>query len=333
MAELKLYRHKDLENLISTRNCETKFGEKLGFVKSVDELKKSAAKFVLLGIPEDIGVKANYGKSGAAGAWKAALKALVNIQYNQFNQAENVIVLGELDCSKEMAKAGNIDLKDPNYYAKLGDLVKQIDLELANIIEKITAAGKTPIIIGGGHNNAYGNIKGAAKGLNQPLNVVNIDAHSDLRMLEHRHSGNGFSYAIEGGFLRKYVIFGLHKNYTPEYIFEEMKSDNIDFKLFEDLIREPEKVNQQFKSSLEFVADSKFGLELDCDVIANFPSSAQSPTGFSIEQIRNFINFASKSQNYSYFHICEAAPTNLNETQVGKAIAYFISDFISNSSA
>jgi formiminoglutamase len=39
------------------------------------------------------------------------------------------------------------------------------------------------------------------------VNAINFDAHSDFRILEGRHSGNGFSYAYEEGFLKKYFIF------------------------------------------------------------------------------------------------------------------------------
>jgi formiminoglutamase len=57
-----------------------------------------------------------------------------------------------------------------------------------------------------GHNNAYGCIKGAAKGLYKAgiiplvqINAINLDAHADFRPLEGRHSGNAFRYADEDG--------------------------------------------------------------------------------------------------------------------------------------
>lgn len=329
MKGLKIYRPGNIEKLISKRNGEVKFGENLRFVNNIEELQSNSAKYVLLGIREDIGVRANYGKSGTSNAWKAALKSLVNIQVNRFNNPEDLILLGELDCENLMKKASNIDNADPNYYAKLGDLVKQIDLLLAEIIEKIVSQNKIPIIIGGGHNNAYGNIKGSAKALKDPINVVNIDAHTDLRQLEHRHSGNGFSYAIEGQYLRKYSVFGLHKNYTPEYIFQEMDlSDYMNYYLSEEIMKYPDEIGRRFKQCLEMTDDAKFGLELDCDAIANFASSAKSPAGFSVNQIRNFIQAASKNESCCYFHICEAAPDDANSAQIGKALSYFISDFI-----
>src|SRR5690606_20807701 len=139
-----------------------------------------------------------------------------------------------------------------------------------------------PVIIGGGHNNAFGNIKGAAEASGKAINVLNIDAHTDLRKLEHRHSGNGFSYALQNGFLEKYSVFGLHKNYTPQYIFEEMHaSEAMQYRLLEELPQQNRR--EEFQQALDFVKEETFGLELDCDAIANFPSSAISPAGFNLE--------------------------------------------------
>jgi formiminoglutamase len=47
------------------------------------------------------------------------------------------------------------------------------------ILFNIIKLGKIPIIIGGGHNNAYGNIKGSALAKGK-LNAINFDAHSIL---------------------------------------------------------------------------------------------------------------------------------------------------------
>lgn len=331
MRLLKLYKPATIDKLIAKRKGEIKFGENIQFIDSIEELKNHPARYVLLGVPEDIGVRANFGKAGTSQAWQSALKALINIQVNRFNDAKNLILLGELDCREFMQKAENIDVLDPNYHAKLGDIVKEIDQYLSDIIENIISKGKIPIVIGGGHNNAYANIKGAAKALKNPVNIINIDAHTDLRQLEHRHSGNGFSYAIEGQYLNRYSIFGLHKNYTPEYIFEEMDfSENMKHELAEDLLQYPDELNRIFQKNIDWVAISKFGIELDCDSIADFPSSAKSPVGFTVNQVRGFLQMAGKNENCCYLHICEAAPDKNTETQVGKAISYFISDFIYN---
>ncbi len=330
MEGLKIYNYKSVEKLIFIRDGETRFGEKIAFIENLDDLNNTEAKFVLFGIPEDIGVRANHGKPGASKAWEACLNSLLNIQKNDFTAPENIILLGEIDCRSEMQKADNIDEADPNYYPKLGDLVEKIDEKVSTLVEKIISAGKTPIIIGGGHNNAYGNIKGTSSALKKPLNILNIDAHTDLRKLEHRHSGNGFSFAKSDGLLGKYSMFGIHKNYTPQYIFDEIGSNStIRFDLFENLILQTHQGKMAaFNSHLEFVNKQAFGLELDCDAIINFPSSAQSPSGFNLNMVRNFLQLTSEEKNCEYLHICEAAPTQESAGQVGKALSFFITDFM-----
>lgn len=311
---------------VSKREGETKFGEEVALSKSFEELKNINAEFVIFGIPEDIGVRANYGKPGTSTAWNSFLPAFLNIQKNRFNNPQNIVLLGEIDCGELMEKAASLKPGGENYLQQLGLLVSEIDLWVAKIVEKIHSSGKTPIIIGGGHNNAYGNIRGISKSLGKPLNVLNIDAHTDLRKTDYRHSGNGFSYAKKDGFLDKYAVFGLHKNYTPEYIFEIQEgSEDYLFDLFEDMISlSREKKAQRFQRSMDFLQAS-FGLEIDCDAIEKMQSSAMSPSGFSLDEIRFFLEMAKREKPF-YLHLCEASAQQSPLT--GKALSYLVSDFI-----
>ncbi|MCM4159625.1 formimidoylglutamase [Antarcticibacterium flavum] len=331
MENFKIYNSRTVEKLIITREGETKFGEKIKFVEGFEQLKNIPAKYVLVGIPEDIGVRANRGKEGTAKAWHVALKSLLNVQSNRYSNAEDLILLGEIECREYLAKAENLGHEDPHYFEKMGDLVSQIDSAVTRVIEKIVSLGKIPIIIGGGHNNAYGNIKGSSQALKKPINILNIDAHTDLRRLEHRHSGNGFSYARKEGFLGKYRVFGVHQNYTPAYIFEQMDAaQNDQYRLFEHLVRKSsQQILTAFREELDTISQEEFGLELDVDAIRDFPSSAQTPSGFSFNMVRNFVALASEEENIKYIHICEAAPTANTEASVGKALSYFITDIIS----
>ena len=53
------------------------------------------------------------------------------------------------------------------------------------------------------------------------------------------------------------------------------------------------------------------------------------PGGFSVEQVRRFVHFFGKHKNSSYIHICEGAPElSFQPNQVGKLIAYLITDFV-----
>ena len=326
MKILKSYDRREILKYVSSRPGETKLGEKIGFISGLEELEKTSAQFVIFGIPEDIGVRANHGKAGTSGAWEAFLKAFLNVQVNRFSNPSKMLLLGEIAVSEEMRKAAHVDMTDPNYVEKLGGQVEKVDEKVSEVVRLILEAGKTPIIVGGGHNNAFGNIKGASQALQKPINVINIDAHTDLRKTDFRHSGNGFSYALKNGFLKRYYIYGLHENYTPEYIFEEMKnSEGIKFVLFEDLQSDP---ILPFSEALNFINEENFGLELDCDAIANFPSSAVSPTGFSLEDARHLLKQAAKEKNCIYLHVCEASENGHFPT--GKALSYLVTDFIKN---
>lgn len=311
---------------------EEKFGEKVGTVESWEQLKESAANYVLIGIPEDIGVRANLGKPGTSKAWKAGLTAMCNIQNNSFTNAENVVVLGEIDCSKEMQDAKDLTADDPFYPTKIGSLVKSIDDKVSETIQQIIALNKTPIVIGGGHNNSFGNLKGASLAFHKPINCVNLDAHTDFRALEHRHSGNGFSYAKEEGFLSNYFMLGLHKNYTSRAIFDQLKEhkSSVKYNLFEDIgMASHENLDLAFAEAKKHVTMDPFGIELDMDAIANMGSSAMTPSGFTLEQARKFMTQFSTHKNCAYIHICEGSPqAELFENQVGKAIAYLVSDIL-----
>ena len=332
---LKIYSESDISRFVRKRAGETKFGEKISFVKTLDDLKNHPSKYVLLGIPEDIGVRANYGNTGTSKAWDAALGSLLNIQYNSFTNGENLILLGEIDCDRQMAQANEITPEENHYVEELGELTTQIDHKVSMVVKAITVAGKVPIIIGGGHNNSYGNLRGASEGLNSKINCINFDAHTDFRSLEHRHSGNGFSYAYHERFLDKYFIFGLHRNYTSESIFKAMEKESgrVRFNFFENIsILKKKSFLEAMKEAEEFCCDKNFGLELDMDAIELMGSSAITPSGFSLTEARRFISHFSKHENMCYIHICEGAPTTgIYPNQVGKAISYLVSDVMATS--
>ena len=333
MSLLKIYSEKNVASFLKKRAGETKFGEKVNFVETLEDIKNHPAKYVLLGIPEDIGVRANYGNPGTSKAWEAALGSLLNIQHNHLTNPENVILLGEIDCDTQMKQAENISKEENHYAEELGELVTQIDHKVSEVIKAIVEAGKFPIIIGGGHNNSFGNLKGTSEALQKPINCVNFDAHTDFRALEHRHSGNGFSYAFEEGFLDKYFIFGLHRNYTSEAVFNtiEKNSERVKFNLFEDIsVKQKLSFSDAMKDSENFCCKNNFGIELDMDAIEFMGSSAISPSGFTLTEARQFVSYFSKIENASYLHICEGSPSaGIFTNQVGKAIAYLVSDVIS----
>ena len=333
----------DLARVTNHRSGEIKFGEKMiTLPKNADVfafLKECEAKYVLFGIPEDIGIRANYGRPGAASAWESAIKSIANIQHNKFCKGSNLLILGTLDVSKEMLAVQNLDFNKTEDRKKLSELVTTIDKEVVHIISTIVKSGKIPIVIGGGHNNAYGNIKGTALAKGKPINAINFDAHSDFRILEGRHSGNGFSYAYEEGFLKKYFIFGLHENYTSKNVLDNLKKieSRVKYNTYDQInIRREKNFNQEMLLASEFIKTDCYGLEIDLDAIPNIASSAMTLSGFSVEELRQFISFFGQHKNVSYLHICEGAPDlgeEKNNHLIGKLMGYLITDFIKANSS
>jgi formiminoglutamase len=337
MEKLVPFSVNDLAKLTNHRSGEIKFGEKMLTIprdtSPIRFLNECDAEYVLFGIPEDIGVRANFGRPGAASAWESAVKAIANIQHNRFCKGGKMLVLGTLDVSEEMKSVEHLDFKNTGDRKKLSEAVVKIDKEVSHIISVIIKAGKIPIVIGGGHNNAYGNIKGTALAKGKQINAVNFDAHSDFRILEGRHSGNGFSYAFDEGFLGKYFIFGLHESYTSKSVLNVLKTEErVRFNTYDEInIRRTKEFNAEMAMALEFIQSEPFGVEIDLDAIPGIASSAMTISGFSVEDVRRFVSFFGSHDNAAYLHICEGAPDlaeDKNRHLIGKLIGYLVTDFM-----
>lgn len=334
-SHLVSYGLKYLNQLTSLRPGETKFGEKVDFGEPSERLEQrllaSDCSHVLFGIPEDIGVMGNHGIPGTRHAWNAALSALLNMQHNAHLKGNKILVLGHLDFSDMLTEVDALESSEK--LARSRELTEKIDVEVTDLMRTIVSCGKKPIVIGGGHNNAYGNLKGTSLALGSPINALNIDAHTDFRKRESRHSGNGFSWAFYEGFLKNYFIFGLQENYTSRKIFKKLSAEErIRYNTFEELfIRREKGLEFELNEAMNFVKGDKFGIEVDMDAIAYMPSSASSPSGFNLDTVRYMVFKAGAHKNAAYLHLCEAAPNPEDPEQMrmaGKAMAFLISDFI-----
>jgi formiminoglutamase len=298
----------------SKRIGETKIGEKIELASTIKE-----AKYVLIGIEENLGPQANGGLSGAENAFKAFLKRFLNMQSNRFLTGNELVWIGSIQQTTDFK---NIET------AK--SAITELDLLVETVLKPYIHQGLIPIVIGGGHNNAYPIIKTISEAANKAINVINLDPHADCRALEGRHSGNSFSYAKENGYLNHYSVLGLHKNYNSTYILDYLKKNNFYHTFFDDYILNPSQFDMDLtKVFLSISKDCKFGIELDLDAISFTPSSAFTPSGFNSLEARKYIKTLSKHSNCCYLHLPEAAPTNETEEKItGKLTAYLVADFI-----
>ncbi|MBN8837716.1 MAG: formimidoylglutamase [Sphingobacteriia bacterium] len=343
MQYFKTYNKQDILSVTRIRKFETKVGERIQVAKRTEDiatsLKESTAKFVLIGIPEDIGIKANYGTGGADSLWLPFLQSFLNIQSNDFFDGSEVLLLGHFDFSP-IEKL--IEINAHQYEERIDawrHAVNTVDDAVEKMVQLITQHKKMPVVIGGGHNNAYPCIKGAAKGWHKAgvielaqINAINVDAHADYRPAEGRHSGNGFRYAEEDGFLEKYCVVGIHENYIPQNVWIDMVNNPfIDCITYEDIfIHEKRNFMQAIGHATAFTSDTLTGIELDIDSIEHALSSASSPVGISANHARQYLNYVSYDSKPAYLHICEGATMLSNgkkDDSTGKLTAYLVSDF------
>ena len=168
---------------------------------------------VLVGFPQDEGVRRNRGRPGAADAPSAIRHWLYRL--TRWDAARGT----DLD---------TLDLLDVGNLRVIGDLEESQDA-LAEVIAALLMAGAVPIVLGGGHETAYGHYLGYVRAGRETA-ILNLDAHLDVRpLLEGRgHSGSPFRQALEHPTqpLRgdRYVVLGAqpfavsrdHQNYLQE---------------------------------------------------------------------------------------------------------------------
>ncbi|WP_019675740.1 formimidoylglutamase [Arsukibacterium perlucidum] len=308
----------DLNDLCVRRSGESRLGQQLRLpdpALSVAELlaghKADGGQFVLLGIAECIGPRANMGNPGAELGWQAFLQRFLNLQHNDNLVPEHILLLGQIDCVDLQQQATTLDNQDPQQLATLRQLCAELDQRVNQQLIPIFEAGLYPIVIGGGHNNAYPLLQALAEVSQQPVNCANLDPHADFRPLEGRHSGNGFSYASAAGYLEHYMVLGLdlHKNSaTSLAMLHQAGGEYISYQQV--AVRQELSFQQALDKVVEHcchgIAD--IAIELDTDSIQQMPASALNYTGLSAEQAAQFVFQLARLPRARYLHLAEAAP-------------------------
>lgn len=293
------------------RHGETRLGQMLRYAdvalpltEALIKAKQLGCLYVLLGVPEDIGPRANLGQGGAELGWQAFIRKFINLQQNEFLDGSQILLLGELNCADLQQQSQSADL------TTLRKLCAEIDLRLEPLLLAIFNTGLTPIVIGGGHNNSLPLLSALAKSQQQAVNCINLDPHADFRLLEGRHSGNGFSYAKAQGHLDKYLVMGLHELKNSASSLEQIKQAGVDVLSYQQLfVRQQAPWPELLKLWLnQHDPQQVFGIELDTDAITGMPVSAYNSCGVSVQQAEHFVYVLANQTQSRYLHLAEAAP-------------------------
>ena len=304
-----------LELNTSVREGETKLGQ---VVKCFDDFDGFEGGYVVIGVREDVGPRANLGLAGAKNGFDAFVKRFLNVQSNRFFSGEQILLYGVVDFEAE-----SISVTD------LRAGVSKLDDFLVEHLVAVFKKGCVPILIGGGHNNAYPLMKAFNIATRKNISVINCDPHADFRALEGRHSGNSFSYAKEQGFLARYSVLGLHQSYNSEEMLSRMEETKCYFTFFEDYLLGERDLNNDVESVMSLCENEPVGVELDLDAIVGMPSSAYTPSGISVEQARKYVVQTKQTGSVVYLHLPEGGPKNdLESAVVGKSLVYLVMDFM-----
>lgn len=197
----------------------------------------------LLGFASDEGVRRNHGRIGAANGPLVIRKALANLAWHRQGPAYD---------------AGDVLCAD-------GDL-ESAQTHLGQNVCALLDAGHLPIVLGGGHEVAFGSWLGIAEHLTGAaaprIGIINFDAHFDLRDPAHaRSSGTPFAQIAEQcaarGWPFAYACLGVSRASNTRALFQRATELNV-------LVREDREIRED---SLAALSAELLGFIAGCDAI------------------------------------------------------------------
>lgn len=317
---LQIMQAADLAVWQQHRAGETRLGASLQFLNPLLPLEDAFAsavqhgcRYILLGIPEDIGPRANLGNGGADQGFAAFLSRFINLQDNVFAKSGELLLAGTIACADLQQRSQSLDSNDITQLAQLRALCAELDLRVSIVLRACFDSGLVPIVIGGGHNNALPILQALAAHAGQSADAINLDPHCDFRLLEGRHSGNGFSYAHQAGWLRKYFVLGLHELKNSQAALAQLQQAGAAFCSYQQIWQRRQLTLQDaIAQAIRFVGadDTRpLGIELDTDSISGMPVSAYTNCGVSVADAECYVWQLAQLSRVRYLHLAEAAPS------------------------
>lgn len=230
-----------------------------------EELARPPA--ALLGFASDAGVLRNQGRVGASEGPAALRAALASMAIHE---------------ERELVDVGDIVVP--------GDELEPGQERLGFAVNQILHAGMLPIVLGGGHETAYGSFTGLFQHVNSTsqgrIGILNLDAHFDLRDADQRSSGTPFRDIAKD--LRKagqdfrYAVVGISRPSNTRALFET--ADSLGVTYLEDEFCQPSQQDHVTEFVSEFLANiDVVHLSIDLDVLpASVAPGVSAPAAFGV---------------------------------------------------
>jgi formiminoglutamase len=278
--------------------------------------KGGETTIALLGYACDEGVRRNAGRVGAQKGPESFRKELAKLAYH--HPTKKAIDFGDVICPEA-------DLEG-------------CQTALSERIEQLITQGTFPIVVGGGHDIAYGHYKGLRKALqNEPnakIGILNFDAHFDLRPLtQEAHSGTPFYQILKehDPATVEYCVLGIQKAANSPELFSIAKELNGSY-FFN---HECEAANfETLKEQLShFVARNDYlyiSIDMDGFSSAYAPGvSAPSPMGFTPAFLEKMLAYLFSTQKVLSCDLAELNPTYDNDQCTAKLAARIVDGVVS----
>ncbi|HUR96876.1 MAG TPA: formimidoylglutamase [Pyrinomonadaceae bacterium] len=289
---------------------------RLGEIVSVNRDDYAAADIVILGCPQDEGVRRNQGRVGAADAPAAIRQQFYRL--TPFNIKKRLFDLGDVNIGSSLEETHDTHCA----------VVKQILLD-----------GKQVIVLGGGNDISYpdGRAMGEVFGPQKWIGI-NVDAHLDVRIADQRNSGTPYRQLLEEGFLLP--------NYFYEVAYQTHFASPVYYKYLRDLgvhrisleiLRSREQADLELRENIRqrFIGQSAslntfFGFDIDSVRASDAPgSSAPSPLGLRAGEFITLVKYAASLANTKLIEFSEVNPKydidNITTRLVAIAMHRFIS--------
>lgn len=290
-------------------------------IKLIDLTKQfpastQASRFALLGFCCDEGIRRNIGRTGAAEGPKALREALAKMPLHR----QDI----------ELYDAGNISCKDHD--------LESAQQALGHAVHLLLAGGYIPILIGGGHEIAWGHYQGIAKQYPQNnLGIINIDTHFDMRpILDEQKGSSGTPFlqiatAHEAAKKRlDYNCIGIQEYGNSRQLYKTAEHYQAKILSANDLYEKPAAFAREFVSRI--INDNEYlylSLCLDVFSAAYAPGvSATQAFGLTPWQIVPLVRQIAVSGKVISYDIAELSPQYDLDSRTAKLSANFIYEII-----
>ncbi|MBD7909338.1 formimidoylglutamase [Sporosarcina gallistercoris] len=246
----------------------------------------------LIGFSSDEGVRRNNGRTGASTGPDSLRYELAKLPWRQ-PENHHIVDLGTIICED----------------GKLEDAQR----ELGQVVYRSLTANTIPVILGGGHETAFGHYLGVREfaGPEAKIGVINIDAHFDLRSYaEQPSSGTMFKQMLDMNANTSYYVLGIQEFGNTQLLFDE--ADRLGVHYITEVQLDELPVEQIYTQLHQFIATQDYIMLTLCsdvlDAAAAPGVSAPSPFGLSPKQVRELIRIVASEQKTLSFDISEINP-------------------------